>query len=150
MTMSGFDGADRSANGSDAGQFLDPSQTSNPPTRPGGRKEYAVYPGIYFTPGIANNGKEQREVTGRAEGQSQSFTDIALLSREALIFEERELSKVVAKLKSSNDEMVEFDPDAKDSDLVDARRENEAVIKRSEERLETMRKRLEILECISK
>jgi hypothetical protein len=126
-------------------EFLDPEAVA---VSGGLRKEHLVVPGVYFTPGV-KAGEAGAELGSSAEsGDSVTprYTDIAVLSRQDLIHQERELSKNVAKLKESNAEMLEFDPDGKDVDLLEAREENERSIERGEERLEMMRMRLEYLD----
>lgn len=116
-----------------------------------GRREHTIVPGIYFTPSA--NGTETSAHAART-GKSEEcagprYTEVDLLGKDELSYQERELSKRVAKLKSSNEEMLEFDPEGKDSDLVEARAENEGAINRDEERLEMIRNRLRLLNSVS-
>lgn len=111
------------------------------------RKEHAVVPGVYFTPGVNSSGASEN-VGEQGEGSvpGPSFTDISMMGREELVHKEREIANSVSKLKESNKEMLEYDPEEKDEDLVSARHENVGTIERAEERLEMMRKRLEYLD----
>jgi hypothetical protein len=127
-------------------EFLDPSRAPTPARR----REHTLYPGVYFTPKAID---DVTDTEGRVSGLGESaprLTDVVMLSREELVLEEHKLSKSIAKLKSSIDEMVEFDPDGKDADLVQARRENGTIIEQREERLEMVLKRLELLDAASK
>lgn len=114
------------------------------------RRERNIAPGIYFTPGLRTCelgvGNVASE-TQRDNRQSQ-FTDVALLGREELIYQERELSKRVAKLKSSNEEMLQFDNEGDDPDLVQARAENNVAIQNGEHRLGMIRDRLRMLNSL--
>lgn len=112
------------------------------------RQEHTVVPGIYFTPGVGSTPDEKATgLPDRDCGEvTPRYTDVAILSRAELVHQEREVAKNLAKLIESNKEMLEFDPDGKDVDLVEARAENDGSIARAEERLEMMRKRLEYLD----
>lgn len=127
-------------------EFFDPEAV---PRSGGLRKEHTVVPGVYFTPGVTDAGSATNlsAQPGADNGAvERPYTDVATLNRDELVLQEREVAKNVAKLKDSNGEMLQFDPDGKDPDLVQAIKENEGVILRSEERLDIMRRRLKYLD----
>lgn len=130
--------------------FLDPDVV---PLSGRHRTELTVVPGVYFTPGMrageAAAGAPAGEGQGEGQGESSvtpRYTDVAILSRDELVAQEAEIAKSLAKLMDSNAEMLAFDPEEKDADLVEARAENVGAIGRAEERLEMMRRRLRLLD----
>jgi hypothetical protein len=128
-------------------EFFD---SSAPPVLGAARTEHTVVPGIYFTPATSGStavsGEGGLGGAARDPGAPPRYTDIALLGRDDLVYQERELSKRIAKLIESNTEILSFDPEGEDADLVQAREENDKVITREEQRLEMMRLRLEYLD----
>lgn len=117
------------------------------PVSGGLRREHKVVPGVYFTPGAAGGGGSGSSLGGGGDGAvDRVYTDLAMLGRDDLVAAERETAKNVAKMRESNVEMREFDPDGADPDLVQAVRENEVSIQKAEERLEIMRRRLKYLD----
>jgi hypothetical protein len=128
-------------------EFFDSSAA---PVRGAARTEHTVVPGIYFTPATSGstevNGDGGLGAATRDPGAPPRYTEIALLGRDDLVYQERELSKRIAKLVESNTEMLSFDPEGEDAELVQAQEENDEVITREEQRLEMMRLRLEYLD----
>jgi hypothetical protein len=127
-------------------EFFDSNEA---PVLGAARTEHTVVPGIYFTPAVGSTATSTEggfSATTLEPGAPTRYTEIALLRHDDLVFQERELRKRVAKLIDSNADMLSFDPDSDDADLVQARKENDAVVKRGEEQLEMMRRRLEYLD----
>jgi hypothetical protein len=127
-------------------EFFDPDAV---PVSGGLREERLLVPGVYFTPGVAKS-DATTGVAAQPDGEDSytepQYTNVATLSRDELVHQEREVAKTVAKLKESNHEMLNFDPESKDEDLVQARKENDVTVRRAEERLDMMRRRLNYLD----